>query len=287
MTSDAPEKSESRAVERKPKRVGIIGYGHLGQFLRMELSKKTSQFTIQRVWNRTEDENEDVLPLAELNALSLADIDLVIEVAHPDIIHKYAPLILDHADLFIGSPTSLAHKPTYDAVQKKLKDNRTRSIFVPSGALWGANDIQKMANMGILKGLTITMMKHPSALKVVGPLKELCQRANKSNMPVVIYDGPVRLLCPYAPNNVNTMAGAALAAHTLGFDNTRAKLIADPALLNWHIVEYELTGENGFRTTVRRENPAKPGVVTGDTTYFSFLASITEALYKPPGFNIC
>lgn len=35
---------------------------------------------------------------------------------------------------------------------------------------------------------------------------------------VVIYDGPVRGLCPLAPNNVNTMAAAALAAPSLGFD---------------------------------------------------------------------
>jgi predicted dinucleotide-utilizing enzyme len=40
--------------------------------------------------------------------------------------------------------------------------------------------------------------------------------------------GTVRELCPLAPNNVNTMATGALAAHTLGFDGTRARLVADP-----------------------------------------------------------
>ena len=40
--------------------------------------------------------------------------------------------------------------------------------------------------------------------------------------------GPVRGLCPLAPNNVNTMAGGAIAAHTLGFDGVIARLVADP-----------------------------------------------------------
>ena len=40
--------------------------------------------------------------------------------------------------------------------------------------------------------------------------------------------GPVRELCPLAPNNVNTMAAAALAAHNLGFDKMQGCIVADP-----------------------------------------------------------
>ena len=44
----------------------------------------------------------------------------------------------------------------------------------------------------------------------------------------VLYEGPVRALCPLAPNNVNTMACAAIAANTpeLGFDGVVGRLIA-------------------------------------------------------------
>jgi len=47
-------------------------------------------------------------------------------------------------------------------------------------------------------------------------------------------------------------------------------------LRNWQIIEYEATGENGFRTLLRRENPSQPsiGETTGETTYFSFLSSV-------------
>ena len=40
--------------------------------------------------------------------------------------------------------------------------------------------------------------------------------------------GPVRDLCPLAPNNVNTMAAAAIAAHNLGFDKTLGSIVSDP-----------------------------------------------------------
>ena len=122
-----------------------------------------------------------------------------------------------------------------------------------------------------------------------------------------LFVGPVRNLCSLAPNNVNTMAGAAIAAHNLGFDHTFAKLIADPALVNlsvrlptfsielksalfslrdYHIVEYQCSGENGFCVKMRRENPAKQGAVTGSNTYFSFLSSVLSTLHMPPGFNL-
>ena len=58
-------------------------------------------------------------------------------------------------------------------------------------------------------------------------------------------------------------------------------------MTNWHIVEIEVTGPNGFSTKTRRENPAAPGAVTGSATYMSFLASIVQSFYQPPGISIC
>ena len=54
---------------------------------------------------------------------------------------------------------------------------------------------------------------------------------------VDLYHGPVRQLCPLAPNNVNTMAAAAVAATNLGFDKTIGRLVSDPSIPNWHVVE--------------------------------------------------
>jgi hypothetical protein len=67
-----------------------------------------------------------------------------------------------------------------------------RALFVPARALWGAHDIEKMADLGILKGLTLMVIKHPNALDMVaGPLKELNDQAKRLNSPIVIFDGSV------------------------------------------------------------------------------------------------
>jgi hypothetical protein len=97
----------------------------------------------------------------------------------------------------------------------------------------------------------------------------------------ILYDGPVRGLAILAPNNVNTMAAAAIAARNLGFDGVRAVLISDPSLTA-HIVEIEVEGKpfpdgQKFSCKTVRYNPAAPGAVTGNATYASFFASLKIA----------
>ncbi len=94
----------------------------------------------------------------------------------------------------------------------------------------GAADIKKMSNKNTLKGLRVTMKKHPKSLILNGTLKEklddYCKTFCNNSDPLILYEGDysynfknnfinlkncrlkgsVRELCPLAPNNVNTMA---------------------------------------------------------------------------------
>ena len=96
------------------------------------------------------------------------------------------------------------------------------------------------------QGLKVTMKKYPASFKVLGYLADKLKTVKDEPMVIAegrcmcICDGtnnlsiisfilaPVRELCPLAPNNVNTMSVAALAAHNLGFDGVQGCLIADP-----------------------------------------------------------
>ena len=54
----------------------------------------------------------------------------------------------------LGSPTVLANKE----IESKLRDSAKKfgtGLYVPSGALWGGEDIRKMADLGTLKVSTI------------------------------------------------------------------------------------------------------------------------------------
>ena len=74
------------------------------------------------------------------------------------------------------------------------------------------------------------MKKHPSAFKLRGELAQMVTTVREG--PLTLYEGPVRGLCPLAPNNVNTMACAAIAAHNLGFDGVVGCLVADPRFVS-------------------------------------------------------
>ena len=100
----------------QPLRIGILGFGHLGQFLcthfESERKKSTRDFDLIFIWNRSKDifskydkelNRELIVSTVEEGLQRLPD--LVIEVAHPDVIKTYAEQILDVCDLFIGSPT--------------------------------------------------------------------------------------------------------------------------------------------------------------------------------------
>ena len=187
----------------------------------------------------------------------------------------------------MGSPTALADPE----VETKLRQAAvSHGLYIPSGALWGGEDIRKMAERGSLRGLRVTMRKHPSSFKLEGDLK--ARNNSVGSTASVLYEGPVRQLCPLAPSNVNTMAAAAVAATNLGFDKTLGLLISDPTIPNWHVVEVEVEGPVGpggesFTLKTVRNNPAAIGAVTGSATLASFLSSLVRVGGKGAGFHLC
>eukprot|EP01117_Protostelium_nocturnum_P019944 TRINITY_DN8774_c0_g1_i1.p2 TRINITY_DN8774_c0_g1~~TRINITY_DN8774_c0_g1_i1.p2 ORF type:complete len:294 (-),score=122.47 TRINITY_DN8774_c0_g1_i1:72-953(-) len=290
-------------------RVGIVGFGLLGQYLAKALltDKNLSETKeLAFVWNRSPSkilEYQDPPIPKELILENLADFesrkaDLIVEVCHPQIIEEWAEKFLASAELMIGSPTSLANAALESRLREMSSDkSRNFGVYIPSGALWGAEDIEKMAQRGTLGKCSVTMKKHPSSLKLEGDLNERVQsyiQDQSNSAEFVVFDGTVRQLCPLAPNNVNTMACAALGAANLGFDGVRAVLVADKSL-EAHVIDIEVEGkstpgqkkEDIFHVFTRRYNPAKPGAVTGSATYVSFLSSLYRAGSRGRGFHFC
>ena len=279
--------------------IGIVGYGKLGKYLTNFILDQGDKHGLKLafVWNRTKDKLIDVessLVLNDLLDLNKKSVDLIVEVSHPNLVQEHGVLFLSVANLLIGSPTALANVEC-EAKLKEACETFKREVYIPSGAFWGAHDIQKMASLNTLLELRVTMKKHPSAFRLHGDIKsrndELLNSSSTNSC--VLYDGPVRELCSLAPNNVNTMAAAAIAAHNLGFDKVTGCLISDPGLLDWHIVEIEVRGKKTkkgmcFETITIRKNPADPGAVTGSATYDSFCNSLLQARFcRGTGFHMC
>ncbi|TRY69983.1 hypothetical protein TCAL_10023 [Tigriopus californicus] len=275
------------------RRIGIVGYGHLGQYLTQAI-QESNDLELAFVWNRTMDllTQEAKIPsdlvMRDLRQASEYKPDLIVEVSHPSVTFKHGEYFLQVCDFMIGSPTALAD-PALEAKLKAKALEHGHGLYVPSGALWGGEDIRKMADRGTLKGLCVTMRKHPTSFKIDGQLRALNEQAKDAS--VTLYHGPVRALCPLAPNNVNTMAAAAIAAHNLGFDGVQGRLISDPSLSDWHVVEVSVEGPEmhgqRFKVDTIRRNPAAIGAVSGSATYASFFSSTLLAHGKGAGVFLC
>ncbi|XP_018082666.1 putative L-aspartate dehydrogenase [Xenopus laevis] len=269
--------------EERRMRVGVVGYGHIGKYLVDKILREGANHSMELafVWNRRkenlEGKVEPHLQLHDLSDFHQWKADLIVEVAHPCVTLEYGDKFLSTAHFLVGSPTALAD----EATEVKLRECARLSgytLYVPCGALWGAEDIFKMAQRGSLKGLKITMTKHPKSFRLEEPLAERNREAMSKR--TVLYEGPVRTLCSLAPNNVNTMAAACMAAHTLGFDGVIGVLVSDPSIPDWHFVDIEVTGSTiektgqVFSVKTKRQNPAMPSSVTGSATFTSFWSSL-------------
>ena len=145
------------------------------------------------------------------------------------------------------------------------------------------------------------MKKHPAMIALSSAADDagLTDRKNAlieidenggENIPEVLYEGPVRGLCPLAPNNVNTMACCAMASHTLGFDGVIGRLVAD-ASLTTHEIEIEALGKPNpvtgqqFRMHLTRSSPAPIGAKTSKATYGSFVESLLKCYGRGHGVH--
>jgi predicted dinucleotide-utilizing enzyme len=88
-------------------------------------------------------------PSVDSTALSGSAPDLIIEVAHPAITEAYGAALLKVSDVLFGSPTAFASAPL-EAELRAIANAGPHTLWVPAGALWGALDIQKMADRGSL-----------------------------------------------------------------------------------------------------------------------------------------
>lgn len=261
------------------KRIGLIGFGQIGSFLYQEICAHPEYaleiaFVHEAMRERVADLPREVV-LERMEDFSDRGVDLVAEVAHPDAVKQYGPLILERTDLFILSVTALAD-PELERRLYDLCDRWDRKLLIAHGATVGLDGIQD--GKETWEKVVITMRKHPRNID----FRSAGGRWNPEAIEreTVLYDGPTRGICPLYPKNVNSHATLALAG--IGLDRTRSILIADPNL-DESIIEIEAEGA-GNRIYLVRSNPIKG--VSGKLTLLSVLGSLRKVAKGGPGLQI-
>jgi aspartate dehydrogenase len=265
-------------AEVKKKRIGLIGYGQIGAFLHQEITQHPEfgleiAFVHEVVKERTKGLPPGML-LDRMEDFQKFNVDVVAEVAHPEVVRQYGPMILEKTDFFMLSITALADA----ALEKKLLDlakTKQRRLYMAHGAAIGLDGLQDGKDSW--EKVTVTMKKSPKNINF-----DYAKQwdPSKIDRETVLYDGPTRGICPLFPKNVNSHATLAMAG--IGLDRTRSILIAVPNL-DISIIEVEAEGE-GNRIHMVRTNPIKG--VSGKLTLLSVLDSVKKIQAGGSGLQI-
>lgn len=206
-------------------RIGLIGYGNMGGALaRLLDADPDTSGTVLRVLVREgrSTPHDTVHDIASL----LADPapDLVIECAGHDAVTTFCAATLERGiDMVVASIGALAD----DRLRARLAGIATRSgarLILPAGAIGGLDLLSALRPAGITE-VIYEGRKPPAAWK--GSPAEAAADLDRLSTALTFFEGSARDAARAYPRNANVAAAVALAG--IGFDRTRARLIADPA----------------------------------------------------------
>ena len=215
----------------------------------------------------------DVPFVMGLDELIASKPDVVVEAASHEAVHEYAePLLGRGIAIIVLSGGALAD----DALRSRLERAAEGSgalLYVPSGGIGGL-DALKAACVAGVDEVTIAVTKPPAAWKGIPYVDGLGIDLAALKQARVLFDGPAREGVPLFPANVNIAAVLSLAG--IGFDRTRLKVVADPALVyNTHYID--IRGSTG-NITIKLENvPAPENPKTAWLACYSALAALKLA----------
>ena len=252
-------------------RVGIIGYGAIGQALFRAISDgEAGQAVCPAVLVRRE-RASGTAPLTADPARFFAErFDAVIECAgHSGLIDHGETALRSGADLLVTSVGALTDQQLYDSLVTAARQSGRR-LIIPSAGI-GALDMLGAAAVGGLDRVTVTVRKDPLSWK--GTIAERDHDLDALRGPVTLFRGPVREGAKLYPQNVNISAAAGLTG--IGLDATEVHIVADPGIRT-HVVELEAVGTFGRFHFVEDVLPSEENPKTGRIVAMALIKTVRQ-----------
>jgi aspartate dehydrogenase len=199
--------------------------------------------------------------------------DVVVEAASHEAVDQYAEILLERGIATIVLSGGALCDDALRARIERAAESTGAMLYVPSGGIGGL-DALKAACVAGVDEVAIAVTKPPAAWKGVPYVEALGLDLAALREPRVLFDGSARAGVPLFPANVNIAAVLSLAG--IGFDKTRLKVVADPALVyNTHYIE--IRGRTG-NISLKLENvPAPDNPKTAWLACYSALAALKAA----------
>lgn len=199
--------------------------------------------------------------------------EVVVEAASHEAVRDFGEALLNNGiALIVLSGGALCD----DALRARLEAAAMKSramLYVPSGGICGLDALKTMCLAGVDE-VSIAVTKPPAAWKGIAYVEQLNVNLENLTAPVTLFDGSAREGVPLFPANVNIAAVLSLAG--VGFDRTRLKVVADPALnMNTHYIT--LRGKTGNVSIKLESVPAPDNPKTSWLACYSALAALKYA----------
>ncbi|AGB48613.1 aspartate dehydrogenase [Methanomethylovorans hollandica DSM 15978] len=241
-------------------KIGIIGCGTIGTCICKAIDDGLMEAEVYAIYDRNA-ENVERLQSSLVNlqpAVMEAEemikhIDLLVECASQEAVYEVVPAAL-HArcDVMIMSVGAFADERLFKTVYGIAKEMNCK-IYLPSGAIAGLDGLKSAASEQIYS-VTLTTQKPPAGLAGAPYVVQNKIKLDEIKSKTVIFEGKASEAVKGFPANVNVAATLSLAG--TGFEKTKVKIIANPALCrNIH----EITVEGAFgKLTSKVENVPSP-----------------------------
>jgi aspartate dehydrogenase len=261
-------------------RIGIIGGGVIARlFLEHIRRGDMGEAKVVAIQGRNESSRGKALA-AEYRVPYVISLDamidrrpaMVIEAASHDAVRDHAELLLNRGvAVMVLSGGALCD----DALRARLESAAAKHkalLYVPSGGIGGLDALKAVCVAGA-DSVEIAVTKPPAAWKGIPYVEKMNLDLDRLNGPVTLFDGTARDGVPHFPANVNIAAALSMAG--IGFDRTRLKVVADPALtLNTHYIN--ISGKTG-RISLKFESvPFPDNPKTAMLACYSALAAFKQ-----------
>jgi aspartate dehydrogenase len=182
--------------------------------------------------------------------------EIVIEAASHDAVREHVGTLLSAGiGVIVLSGGALCDDALRERLERASKEHRA-PLYVPSGGIGGLDALKAACAAGVDE-VSIAVAKPPAAWKGIPYVERLKVDLDRLPGPVTLFEGTAREGVPHFPANVNIAAVLSLAG--IGFDRTRLKVVADPALkFNTHFISIKgATGtiELRFESVPSPDNP--------------------------------
>ena len=261
-------------------KLGILGGGTIGRLVLEHLGRgEIPGLEVVAIAGRTESSRSALLArefsvphVVGLGALRAAAPDVVLEAASHEAVREHLTALLEGGiSVVVLSAGALAD----DSLRRHAEEAAVRSgalLYVPSGGIGGLDALKAACAAGVDE-VTIQVAKPPVAWKGIAYVTAMGIDLDRLAGPAILFEGSAREGVPHFPQNVNIAAVLSLAG--IGFDRTRLRVVADPALRhNTHTIR--VSGASGRFSVVLENVPAPQNPKTALLACYSALAALRE-----------